>query len=367
MWIYNDLDWPHFTWDLEALMPKLSTVRHQQGILLGKLGSLGLILQQEASLNTLTTDVLTSSAIEGEILDREEVRSSVARRLGMEVAGLVPASRHVEGVVAMMLDATQQCFEPLTQERLFNWHGALFPTGRSGLYSIIVASWRQLEDGPMQVVSGPVGREKVHFEAPSADRVASEMEAYLLWLNQENNLDPIVKAGIAHLWFLMIHPFEDGNGRIARAISDYLLARGDGTADRFYSVSSEIERQRKYYYRYLERQQRGTLDITTWLLWFVECVEKAIGNADSTLSHVLFKADVWERLGVHPANERQKQVLNRMLEESFEGYMNTSKYAKLAKCSTDTAFRDIQHLVSWGVLLKNPGGGRSTSYSFLRS
>ncbi|GAB4274506.1 MAG: Fic family protein [Opitutales bacterium] len=323
---------------------------------------LGFELKREASLSTLTHDVVNSSAIEGEHLNPEEVRSSIARRLGMDIAGLIPASRDVEGIVEVMLDATQQCSKPLTQARLFDWHIALFPTGRSGIHRIAVGEWRTPDVGPMQVVSGPMGKEEVHFEAPSADRLDKEMRAFLVWFNGKEAIDPVIKAAIAHLWFVTIHPFEDGNGRMARAIGDMALARADGTQERFYSLSSQIEAERKHYYDQLEKQQRATPDITAWLSWFLDCLGRAIAHAETTLSKVLFKAQLWDIMHQKPVNERQRLILNRMLEDDFKGFMSTSKYAKLAKCSNDTALRDIQELKERGILIQNPGGGRSTSY-----
>ncbi len=362
MWIYEHQDWPNFNWDIGLIAPKLVELRHRQGRLLGKMEGLGFALKREASLLTLTSDVVKSSAIEGETLNPEEVRSSIARRLGMEIAGLVPASRNVEGVVEMMLDATQQNAHPLTQERLFCWHAALFPTGRSGMHRITVGGWRTAEAGPMQVVSGPVGREKVHFEGPSAEKLNHEMAAFLTWFNQPNTIDPVLKAGIAHFWFVTIHPFEDGNGRIARAIADMALARADASTDRFYSLSSQIEAERKDYYKELESQQRNTPDITQWLNWFLDCLSAAITRAEQTLAAVLYKAQLWHTINQQPVNERQRNIINQMLEEGFIGHMNTSKYAKLANCSNDTALRDIQELKTRGILIQNPSGGRSTSY-----
>lgn len=362
MWIHEHQNWPDFTWDAEALSTGLADLRHRQGRLLGRMEGLGFDLKREASLRTLTNDVVKSAAIEGENLNPEEVRSSIARRLGIDVAGLIPAGRNVEGVVEMMLDATRQYDSALTKDRLFDWHAALFPTGRSGMHKITVGGWRTLEAGPMQVISGPFGKEKVHFEAPSAERLEAEMQAFLAWFGKEGDIDPVMKAGIAHLWFVTIHPFEDGNGRIARAIADMALARADGTPERFYSLSSQVEAERKHYYAQLEKQQRATLDITDWLSWFLGCLGRAISNAETTLGKVLFKAQLWEDLHQKPVNERQRLIINRMLEDDFEGFMNTSKYAKLAKCSNDTALRDIQELKRRGVFVQNPGGGRSTSY-----
>jgi Fic family protein len=366
MWIHEHENWPDFTWDAKALVSKLADIRHQQGRLLGRMEGLGFDQQREASLDMLTSDVVKSSAIEGETLNPVEVRSSIARRLGLDIAGLIPASRHIEGIVEMMLDATQKFSRPLTKDRLFGWHAALFPTGRSGMHKITVGGWRTAETGAMQVVSGHAGREKVHFEAPGAERLEKEMKTFLAWFEKKSDLDAVLKAGIAHLWFVTIHPFEDGNGRIARAIGDMALARADGTAERFYSLSTQIERERKAYYDHLEHQQRGGLDITDWLSWFLDCLGRAITTTETTLSNVLFKAELWKKINQFPVNDRQRNVINRMLEDGFKGFMNTSKYARLAKCSNDTALRDIQNLVARGVFLQNEGGGRSTSYSLAR-
>lgn len=360
-YIYEKSNWPNFTWDSEALSPKLSALRYREGELLGRMKSLGFELRTEASLNTLTNDVVKSSAIEGENLNPDEVRSSIARRLGIETGGLVPTGRDVEGVVEMMLNATQQHDQELIAERLYAWHAALFPTGRSGMRLITVGAWRTPDAGPMQVVSGPIGREKVHFEAPGAERLDTEMTQFLNWFNATSAIDPVLKAGIAHFWFVTIHPFEDGNGRIARAIADMSLARADASKERFYSMSSQIELERKSYYKYLEHQQRGDLDVTEWLAWFLDCLDRAIKSAKDTLASVLYKAKLWEKVNQQPVNDRQQLIINRML-NGFKGHMNSSKYAKLAKCSTDTALRNIQELLGRGILIKNPGGGRSTSY-----
>ncbi len=319
-------------------------------------------LRQEANLRSLTSEVMKSSAIEGERLDVDEVRSSIVRRLGIETAGLVPASQEVEGIVETMLDATREYSEPLTKDRLRNWHAAMFPAGRNGMRTIKVGAWRTVDSGPMQVVSGPAGRETVHFEAPGAQRIEREMETFLFWFEHGRKVDPVLKAGIAHFWFLTIHPFADGNGRIGRAIADMALARAEGMADRYFSLSAQIESERKDYYDQLEKQQRGTPDITNWLQWFVDCLGRAIASAEQSLSRVLYKARLWEQLNEDPVNERQRRVINRMLEDDFIGYMNTSKYASLARCSKDTALRDIQNLKTRGVFIQNPGGGRSTSY-----
>jgi len=327
---------------------------------------IGFELKRETSLNTLTNDVVKSTAIEGETLNPEEVRSSIARRLGIDIEGLVPVNRAVEGIVELMLDATQMFLQPLTKERLFGWHAVLFPSGRSGMHRITVGGWRTIDAGPMQVISGPIGSEKIHFEAPSADKLELEMKAFIKWFEQQDDIDPVLKAGIAHLWFITIHPFEDGNGRIARAIGDMALARADSTSERFYSLSSQIEFERKNYYEQLERQQRSSLEITGWLEWFLDCLGRAISSAEITLSNVLFKAKLWNLINKKPVNERQRLIINLMLENDFKGYMNTSKYAKLTKCSNDTALRDIQDLKAREILIQNPGKGRSTSYQLIK-
>jgi Fic family protein len=354
-------EWPKFYWQDQALTASLAHVRHRQGRLIGRMEGLGFKLRAEAVLYTLTEDVIKSSDIEGEQLDKDQVRSSIARRLGMDVTGLVPAERNVEGVVEMMLDATQNYNKPLTQERLFGWHACLFPLGRSGMTKITVGDWRSAATGPMQVVSGAIGREKVHFEAPSADRLGAEMTQFLAWLQSEKDIDPVIAAGIAHLWFVTIHPFEDGNGRIARAIADLALARSENSAQRFYSMSSQIRVERNRYYNMLERTQKGSLDITPWLQWFLECLDRAFDKADETLNSVMAKAHFWDAIKGKPLNERQQLVINRLL-DGFEGKLTSSKWAKLAKCSQDTAARDIDDLVRKGILQRSAAGGRSTSY-----
>lgn len=361
-YIHELPDWPELAWDAAKLAPLLAEVRHRQGRLIGRMEGLGFSLRSEASLNTLTVDVVTSSAIEGEVLDAGQVRSSIARKLGLDVAGIGPASRDVEGIVEMMLDAVQHYADPLTAERLFGWHSSLFPTGRSGMRCITVGAWRPMKAGAMQVVSGPVGRENVHFEAPAAERLEAEMTAFLEWLNADGNVDPVLKAGIAHFRFVTIHPFEDGNGRIGRAIADLMLARADNTNGRFYGMSAQIEAERKEYYLQLERGQHGGLDITRWLEWFLQCLGRAIGGAENVLSGVLRKAKLWDGINREPVNGRQRKILNLLI-EGFEGGLTTSKYAKIAKCSEDTALRDIQALIRQGILVQNEGGGRSTSYS----
>lgn len=357
-WIHNNKNWPTFTWNSDALALKLADIRYRQGLLLGRMKSVGFDLRQESRLATLTTDIVKSSAIEGEDLNPDEVRSSIARKLGLDIGGYIPPNRHVEGIVEMMLDATANHEEALTAERLFGWHAALFPTGWNAIHKIRVGAWRE---GSMQVVSGRIGREKVHFEAPAPDRLENEMAAFLNWFGKPPITDPLLKAGIAHLWFVTIHPFEDGNGRIARAITDMALARADGTADRFYSMSGQIERERKSYYNILETQQRSTPDITTWLDWFLSCLGRAFDNAETTLEAVLHKTVLWKIANQASVNERQRLILNRMLDD-FKGYMNTSKYAKIAKCSHGTAFRDISTFLARGLFIQNPGSGRSTSY-----
>ncbi len=359
--IHEQSGWPESSWDGGALSGVLAAVRHRQGRHLGKMETLGFEVRADANLAALTDEVVKSSAIEGEHLDPKEVRSSIARRLGLDVAGLPRPGRQVEGIVEMMLDATRNSEVTLTAERLFGWHAALFPTGRSGIRRITVGAWRTAEAGPMRVVSGPLSREKVHYEAPMAGRLESEMESFLQWFNTPSQIDPVLKAAVAHLWFVSIHPFEDGNGRIARAIADMALSQADGTRDRFYSMSSGIEKERKEYYLQLESAQRGDRDITQWLVWFLGCLDRTLEDAGEKLSSVLHKAKLWQRINLNPVNERQRKIINRMLDD-FKGHLTTSKYAKLAKCSNDTALRDIRELLERGIIAKNEGGGRSTSY-----
>ena len=361
-YIHENPDWPNLRWDDAKLLPLLADVRHRQGRLLGRMEGLGFRLRAEASLTTLTADVIKSSAIEGAVLDAEQVRSSIARRLGLDFGGKVQASRDVEGVVEMMLDATQKYAQPLTAERLFSWHASLFPTGRSGMRRITVGAWRPADIGPMQVVSGPMGRERVHFEAPAADRLQHEVSVFLDWFGAANGIDPVLKAGIAHFWFVTIHPFEDGNGRISRAIADMALARAEGTIERFYSMSAQIEAEKKQYYLNLEQSQKGGTDITSWLEWFLGCLGRAVAGAEDGLASVLRKAKIWELINSQsPVNERQRKVINRLL-DGFEGKLSTSKYAKLVQCSGDTALRDIKILLDRGILIQDAGGGRNTSY-----
>ena len=331
--------------------------------MLGRMESLGFGLQAEANLQILTLDVLKSSEIEGELLDADQVRSSIARRLGMDVAGLVTADRYVDGVVEMMLDATLHYQQSLSAERLYGWHAALFPTGRSGVHKIMVGAWRnnKMED-PMQVVSGAIGKENVHFQAPDADRLVDEMNGFMNWFNKNAGMDKVLKAAVAHLWFITIHPFDDGNGRIARAIIDMQLCRADETAQRFYSMSAQIRKERSAYYDILESTQKGSMDITLWLTWFLQCLGRALEATDKTLAGVLKKARFWEKHAATILNERQHIMLNKLL-DGFDGKLNTSKWAKITKTSQDTALRDIQDLMNKGILMKEAGGGRSTSYA----
>lgn len=364
MYIHELPNWPQFTWNHEKIYSLLGPLRHQQGRLIGRMEALGFQFREHAVLETLTQDVLKSSEIEGELLDMEQVRSSIARRLGMDIEGSVSSSRDVDGVVDMMLDATRHYNQPLTKERLFAWHASLFPMGRSGLIQIKVGAWRDDSHGPMQVVSGPYGHERVHYQAPAADQIDQEMQTFLKWFDQETTIDPVLKASLAHLWFLTIHPFDDGNGRIARAIADMTLAQSEQSSQRFYSLSSQIKLERNDYYRMLESTQKGSLDISSWMEWSLGCLERAIQGAENTLQSVVHKARFWEKLSDLSLNERQRKILSLML-DGFEGKLTTSKWAKIAKCSQDTAYRDILSLVKQGILTINAEGGRSTSYSLV--
>lgn len=361
-YIHDREGWPKLHWNQERLAKPLIAVRHRQGRLIGRMESLGFRLRAQAVLETLTEEVIKSSEIEGETLDREQVRSSVARRLGMDIGALAPVDRDVDGVVEMMLDATQNYAAPLTKERLFDWHAALFPTGRSGMTKIKVGAWRDEKSQPMQVVSGPIGRERVHYEAPEPKRLHREMRAFLRWFNSRGSVDPVLKAGVAHLWFVTIHPFEDGNGRIARAIADMKLARSEQSPRRFYSMSAQIRADRKTYYAILEATQKGDVDITDWLEWFLGCLDRAFDRAETILAVVLEKARFWELHAGEKLNDRQRKVVNRLL-DGLEGKLTSSKWAALTKASQDTALRDIADLVQRGVLVKDAAGGRSTSYS----
>ena len=362
-YIHQLPDWPKFRWSYRSLVDQLAGVRHRQGLLLGRMEGLGFKLRAEATLRTLTEEVVKSSEIEGEILNEDQVRSSLARRLGVDIGALKSADRQVEGVVEMVLDATEKYAAPLTAERLFGWHAALFPSGRSGMHRIAVGQWRVDHAGPMQVVSGPAGRQRVHFEALAAPRLNREMAAFLDWFNADNGgTDPVLRAGVAHLWFVTIHPFEDGNGRIARAITDQQLARSEQGAQRFYSMSAQIRQERNAYYDILEATQKSDLDITSWLQWFLACLGRAFDGAEAILGSVLLKAEFWKQHAGETFNERQQKVLNRML-DGFEGKLTSSKWAALAKCSQDTASRDIDDLLRRDILVKDAAGGRSTSYS----
>jgi len=362
IYIHQLPHWPKFTWDPDGIANLLAATRSRQGRLLGRMEAMGFKLQAEANLQTLTLDVIKSSEIEGELLDANQVRSSIARKLGMEIAGLVPTDRHTDGVVEMLLDATQQYEQPLTAERLYGWHAALFPTGRSGTRKITVGAWRDnKKEDPMQVVSGALGKEKVHFEAPDAERLQEEMRQFINWFNEDAQMDPVIKAGVAHLWLVTIHPFDDGNGRIARAIADMQLSRADQTVQRFYSMSAQIRKERKDYYDILEATQKGSMDITRWLSWFLDCLNRAIMATDETLGAVLKKASFWERHASTSLNQRQAFMLNKLL-DGFEGKLNTSKWAKMTKTSADTALRDIQDLMNKNILIKESSGGRSTGY-----
>ncbi len=364
-YIYQKDNWPNFTWNTENIVNLLSEARNLQGRLIGKMESLGFDLRNEALLDTLTLDVLKSSEIEGEVLNPDQVRSSIARKLGMEIAGSVDSDRVVDGVVEMMIDATQNCFKPLTADRLFDWHAALFPAGRSGMYKITVADWRKDTTGPMQVVSGALGKEKVHFEAPDSGLLDKEMFLFLDWFNNYDETDLVIKAAIAHLWFVTIHPFEDGNGRITRALSDMILARADKSNQRFYSMSAQIRKERKSYYKKLEKTQKGNLDITEWIQWFLQCLINALKSTDSILKQVLFKADFWNKHSKTIIHERQRKLINKLL-EGFDGKLTSSKWAKIAKCSKDTAIRDINDLINKNILRKEAEGGRSTNYELVK-
>lgn len=363
IYIWQRTDWPNFTWDDAKLSYKLGKVRGLQGKLVGKMSALGFDLKNSAILDTLTADITKSSEIEGEILNSDQVRSSVARHLGIETEGLLEADRYVDGVVQLMMDATQNYMEPLTDERLFNWHAALFPTGRSGMYKITVADWRRGVE-PMQVISGAMGKEKVHYQAPDSDNIPFQMKLFLDWVNDDQKIDPVLKAAIAHLWFVTIHPFDDGNGRIARTIMDLFLARADEMPHRFYSMSAEIRKQRKGYYEILEKTQKGGVDITGWLEWFLDCLEVALVKTEKSISTVLQKAAFWDRYRLVSMNERQIKMVN-LFWDGFDGKLTSSKWANIAKCSADTALRDIQDLMTKGVLRKMDEGGRSTNYELV--
>lgn len=373
-YIYNYKNWPEFTWREAAISKIFGEVRHLQGTIIGQMRGLGFAAKEEAALNTLTTDIIKSSEIEGEKLNYDQVRSSIARKLGIDVGGLVPSNRNVEGIVEMMLDATRQYEQPLTAERLFSWHASLFPTGFSGLHRIEVGKYRT---GEMQIVSGAMGKEKLHYEAIAASRIKQEMDQFLTWFNAFStstsikrtgakntsciSLDPVLKASIAHFWFIIIHPFDDGNGRIARAITDLMLARSDGSTERYYSMSGQIMVERKQYYQVLQKVQHSSGDITEWLEWFLNCLKNALMSTEIVLQKILRKAEFW-KLHEHTAlNQRQRMMLNKLF-DGFNGKLQSSKWAKITKSSSDTALRDIQDLIKKGILQQEQQGGRSTSY-----
>ena len=363
-YIWQQDDWPVWSYDPKRLTPLLAQVHQTQGHLLGRMHDLGMDLRDQATLQILTEDVLKTSEIEGETLNPDSVRSSIARRLGLDIGALAPADRDVDGVVDMVLDATQRHNQPLTVDRLFAWHAAMFPTGYSGLTKIRVGAWRDDAHGLMQVVSGPIQKQKVHYEAPPANRLDAEMAEFLLWFSVDQQDDPVIKAGLAHLWFVTIHPFEDGNGRIARAVGDMALARAERSMQRYYSLSAQIQRERKDYYDWLEKTQKGTLDVTDWLEWFLTCLLRAIEGAQEMLAAVLAKASFWRRWAGTPMNDRQIKLLNKLL-DGFDGKLTSSKWAAIGKCSQDTALRDITDLLERGVLKKSEASGRSTSYELV--
>lgn len=361
MYIYNNPNWPNFEWNSEKLLPLLSLVRNKQGLLIGKMSVLGFDLRNEANLQILTQEIVKSTEIEGEILDKEQVRSSVARRLGLEISGLVNSERNVDGIVDLMLDAITNYDKELSKERLFSWHASLFPEGRSGMYNIKAGSWRDDSTGPMQVVSGALGKEKVHYQAPPAETLEKEMQQFIRWFNLNQKEDFVLKAAVAHLWFVTVHPFEDGNGRISRALSDMLLARSDEQTNRFYSMSTQILKERNSYYEILEKTQKGAMEITNWLEWFLNCLLHSIENSEKLLEKIIFKHSFWIKHTGLTINDRQRKVLNLLMDD-FEGALSTTKWAKIGKCSQDTALRDIQDLMEKGILMKSPQGGRSTNY-----
>lgn len=364
-YIYQNKDWPVFKWNSESLLPLLGKVRSLQGRLIGKMDGLGFDLKNEASVEIITQDVLKSSAIEGELLDPAQVRSSIAVRLGVEIPGIIASDRNIDGIVDMMLDATQHFSKELNEERLFGWHHAMFPSGRSGLYKIISGNWRDDANGPMQVISGSFSKQKVHFEAPPAISISKEMKLFINWFNDNIELDAVIKAGIAHLWFVTLHPFDDGNGRIARAIADMQMARADGIPQRFYSMSSQIQKDRKIYYEILERTQKGDLNITEWLEWFLLRLYDAIEASEITLNSIVFKHRFWDINRTQIDNKRQQLMLEKML-DGFEGNLTTAKWAKITKSSPDTALRDINDLIAKDILRKAESGGRSTNYELVK-
>ncbi len=363
MYIHELSDWPKFHWSTESLLEQVASVRLKQGKLIGRVQSLGFIEQKKAILETITADVVKTSEIEGELLDADQVRSSIAKRLGLDIGALKPPDRNVDGVVDMMMDVRDNYAEPLTCERLFRWHRDLFPHHNQGVVKMQVGVWRDDRESPMQVVSGPIGRERIHFQAPAANLLNDEIDAFLNWFERGAKTDPLIKAGLSHLWFITIHPFSDGNGRIARAIADLALARSEATEQRYYSMSAQIRLERNDYYNVLERTQKASMDVTTWLQWFLGCLERAVDGAQENLQTVLTKARYWQSWKTIAINERQRKILNRILDGEFEGKLNNSKWVKINNCSSDTALRDITDLVHHRILVKEPGGGRKTSYT----
>ncbi len=364
MTIHELPEWPNFTWYPAKIADLLAEVRYLQGRLLGQMNSLGFQLRTEAALQILTQDVIKTSEIEGERLNTEQVRSSIAKRLGIDIGALTKTDRSVDGIVDIMIDATHNFTKPLTVERLFDWHAALLPTGRSSIHRITVGSWRTKESGVMQVVSGPYGREKIHFEAPTYNRLKKEMSQFIKWFNAKTEIDLVIKSALAHLWFVTIHPFDDGNGRIVRAIADMLLAHSENSQQRFYSMSSQIQRVRNDYYNELEKTQKGSLEITSWIIWYLNCLKNAIISSEDLLKSVLTKARFWEKHSGVSLNDRQRLLLNRLL-DGFVGKLTSSKWAKITKCSPDTALRDINDLVDRSILMKEAAGGRSTNYQIV--
>ena len=361
-YIYQHKQWPDFQWDANIISALLASVRFKQGRLIGQMENLGFQLQKEATLMAMTEEIIKSSEIEGEILDVAQVRSSIARRMGIDVAGIVASDRQVDGVVDMMIDATQSFEQALTDERLFGWHALLFPSGRSGARKIVVGHWRSnAKEDPMQVISGAIGRERVHFQAPDSVYIPTEINAFISWFNEELKLDALLKAAIAHLWFVTIHPFEDGNGRIARTIADMQLTRSDQSPYRFYSMSAQIRLERNAYYEILEETQKGEMDITNWVMWFLSCLDRALDSSRGLLDKVLVKAKLWERFKLVSMNERQSQMINMML-DGFDGKLTTTKWAKITKTSADTALRDIQDLINKNVLVKVGESRKGSSY-----
>lgn len=363
LYIYEHKNWTQFKWSESKISSLLAHVRNIQGRLIGKMEALGFDIQKSTTLEVITSDVLKSSLIEGENLNQQQVRSSIARRLGIEVVGTVPSERDVDGIVDMMLDATQNYEKPMSHERLYSWHAALFPSGYSGISKIKAGQYRDDKNGPMQVVSGRFGNEKVYYQAPDATIIGDEMNDFINWVNSEKNIDPVISSAIAHLWFVTVHPFEDGNGRIARAIADMMLARSDGTKSRFYSMSSQIQAERDLYYDVLEDTQKGDCNIDKWLFWYLNCLEKSINNAEDIVAKAQNKSNIWLRLNQYPLNARQIKILN-MLIDGFDGNLTSSKWAAINKCSQDTASRDIDDLITKGILMKSEKGGRSTNYRF---